>query len=85
MTQDTLKNHVASVRQRKGGVRDAPTLTEVVSDLAAFLWPVLEAAARGGSFEASWAPGGPWRTPSEAMVEVGQRSLGEAGGGDQEP
>lgn len=48
---------------RKGGVRDAAALTDVVSDLAAFLWPVLEAAAGGESFEASWAPGGPWRFP----------------------
>lgn len=46
---------------RKGGVRDAPGLDDVVAVLAGFLWPVLEAAAEGQALGLAWAPGGPWQ------------------------
>lgn len=44
-------------RSRLEGPRDAGTL---VQDLRAFLLPVMEAAARDGSLEASWDPGRAW-------------------------
>lgn len=36
------------------------TLSTVITDIAAFLQPVLAAAVKGESFAKNWLPGGPW-------------------------
>jgi len=47
---------------RRGRLEAPPDASELAEDLRRFLLPVLAAAARGGKFEASWRPGGPWVT-----------------------
>jgi hypothetical protein len=37
------------------------TLTSVIPFLATFLLPPVQAATQGRVFDATWAPGGPWR------------------------
>ncbi len=44
----------------RGRLEAPPDAGELVKDLRRFLLPVLAAAARGGEFEATWRPGGPW-------------------------
>jgi len=41
---------------------DAPTWSEIIARLRDFLEPPLRAVWEGASFDASWEPGGPWRT-----------------------
>jgi len=38
-----------------------PDFESVIAEVAAFLVPVLQGLARDESFNATWAPGGPWR------------------------
>lgn len=46
---------------RKGRLQAPPDAGDLADALRLFLAPVLEAAARGEDFVASWLPGGPWR------------------------
>ena len=41
---------------------DRPSFSEVVEQLRGFLWPALQATARGEAWPRTWAPGGPWST-----------------------
>ena len=47
-----------------GRIRDADhtDLPEAIHVLRAFLWPVLQAAAKGDRWPQRWEPGGPWTT-----------------------
>ena len=45
---------------RRGRLEAPPDAGELAKDLRRFLLPVLTAAARGGEYEATWRPGGPW-------------------------
>lgn len=50
---------------RRNRLTSAPaTLEVVIAGLAAFVGPVLAAAARGKRFAGKWRPGGPWGTAS---------------------
>lgn len=50
---------------RRGRLEAPPDVAGLIEDLRAFLLPVLDAAGRGDSYEASWCPGGPWRAAEE--------------------
>ncbi len=47
---------------RKGNLKmNAPDFDRVVEALAAFLWPITQAAHDTGTFMAKWPKGGPWQ------------------------
>lgn len=46
---------------RRGRLPGPPDAGVLVDALRAFLWPVLEACARGDAFVMRWPPGGPWQ------------------------
>lgn len=45
---------------RRGRLDGPPNATDLAERLGTFLWPVLDAAARGEPLALSWSPGGPW-------------------------
>jgi len=45
----------------------------VITALAEFLGPVLDAAANGSEFEFAWPPGGPWQ-PGGTQKRKGKKS-----------
>lgn len=49
---------------RRGRLEGAPEVMQLSNSLRLFLVPVLGAIARGETFEASWAPSGPWMPSS---------------------
>jgi hypothetical protein len=49
---------------RRGRLKEPPDLEVVIQNMAAFVGPVLVAAARGERFAAKWSPGGPWEVLS---------------------
>ncbi|MBF0152469.1 MAG: nucleotidyl transferase AbiEii/AbiGii toxin family protein [Magnetococcales bacterium] len=57
--QDRQKQAQWQAFLRKNGL-DAPSLDKIVSALADFLMPVIQAASAGTSFPAKWGAGGPW-------------------------
>lgn len=58
---DTGKRAQWTAFVRRGRLGETATLSEVVSELRAFLEPVLDAAASDEPFAQRWAPGGPWQ------------------------
>ena len=47
---------------KKNGLSSAPaSLSEVMSRVAVFLVPVLDAANQGAGMKATWGAGGPWQ------------------------
>jgi Nucleotidyl transferase AbiEii toxin, Type IV TA system len=50
----------AFLRQSVAPPQDTISLEKVIPAIAAFLWPVLEALAKGAEFSMNWAPGGLW-------------------------
>lgn len=58
---DPTKQRQWSAFIRRIRISDAPTLATVVEQIAAFLQPVLEAAARSEPWPARWQAGGPWK------------------------
>jgi len=60
-TEDSAKQSQWSGFCRKSKIESAPKrLSEMISEIAAFLMPVAEAIVDQESFDRTWKPGGPW-------------------------
>ncbi|MBF0108701.1 MAG: nucleotidyl transferase AbiEii/AbiGii toxin family protein [Magnetococcales bacterium] len=60
--QDQQKQLQWKAFLRRNGLEDMP-FDDVVSSLADFLMPVIQAATAGDVFSSQWEPGGPWSPP----------------------
>ena len=49
---------------------DAPDFRQIVSEIADFVLPMLEAAAEGTSFDLDWTPGAGWERRPETVPKV---------------
>jgi hypothetical protein len=60
---DTQKKLQWAAFVRRTRRLDLADLSAIIATLDRFLWPVLQAAARGEPWPPMWSAGGPWKEP----------------------